>query len=336
MAFFSGTDVDTLISEGSDLNHFLSLIVCNAGQYVARITRKIKKKVKAEALITYTESAEYNTFENVNILLSNGEQRQDTKTEERAFSYIEYFDMQIHKTMVPEPFKELDERLSQIEKDKGISKYTRGYKFINPIVYPYNGSVFGTPKEEKVTKDSYQVPIGTQTSLNFKGHEEVEEEVDSASTSYEDEEIEFYPFEKVPFDIVRTLCIQLLTGSILSTSKSNINLEEWVKKMDTIFTNRFGDLNDSYNECRLKNWIETHVESIVCYSVNKDYEDKIADRYNLGPDYDYSDSDAFVHLYVCEMITYLDGLPKSTVKEMMLEELISLMPKEYEKLRDVI
>lgn len=39
--FFSGTDTSTLLQEGMDRNHFLSLIVNNAGTYSAKITRRI-------------------------------------------------------------------------------------------------------------------------------------------------------------------------------------------------------------------------------------------------------------------------------------------------------
>lgn len=39
-AFFSGTDQSTLLELGEIYNHCLSLIVNNAGQYVARITKK--------------------------------------------------------------------------------------------------------------------------------------------------------------------------------------------------------------------------------------------------------------------------------------------------------
>ena len=40
--FFSGTDISTLQSEGNDTIHFVSLIVNNAGEYNAAITRKVK------------------------------------------------------------------------------------------------------------------------------------------------------------------------------------------------------------------------------------------------------------------------------------------------------
>lgn len=42
MTFFSGTDISTLQSEGNETIHFVSLIVNNAGEYNAAITRKVK------------------------------------------------------------------------------------------------------------------------------------------------------------------------------------------------------------------------------------------------------------------------------------------------------
>lgn len=42
MTFFSGTDIGTLQSEGNETIHFVSLIVNNAGEYNAAITRKVK------------------------------------------------------------------------------------------------------------------------------------------------------------------------------------------------------------------------------------------------------------------------------------------------------
>ena len=53
------------------------------------------------------------------------------------------------------------------------------------------------------------------------------------------------------------------------------------------------------------------------------------EKYNLGEDYEYEDSDAFIHLYANDMIHFLALLPESDVKEMMVDELIKLMPKDY-------
>ena len=349
MAFFSGTDVNTLLEEGSDLNHFLSLIVCNAGQYVARITRKLRRKIKAEALITYTESTEYKTFENVNVVIAEGAQRQETKVEEKEVTCVEFFEMRINKTEVPEPFKELDERLDEIKKNKSKVRYSSyggyggGYQpssksiILSQYGLPYQKPIVpttGFPKKEE--PEEKEVKNSNQIELAFEGHEEVEKGFDFSSVPMDDEDgiTEFYQFEEVPFDIVKTLCTQLLTGSILATSKTNLNLSDWVKKMDKLYEARFGKLTDSYSKCILQNWIQSLTDAMLCYSVDKRYEDKIAAQYNLGDDYDYNDSDAFIHLYAYNMIDYLEELPESAVKDMMIDELINLMPKEYEDFRD--
>lgn len=45
MTFFSGTDTSTLEKEGLDNIHFLSLIVNNAGEYTAKITKQVKHNI---------------------------------------------------------------------------------------------------------------------------------------------------------------------------------------------------------------------------------------------------------------------------------------------------
>jgi proteasome lid subunit RPN8/RPN11 len=48
--FFSGTDISTLQSEGNDTVHFVSLIVNNAGEYNAAITRKVKATFEGDMI----------------------------------------------------------------------------------------------------------------------------------------------------------------------------------------------------------------------------------------------------------------------------------------------
>ena len=303
-AYFSGTDTNTLIDEGSDLNHFLSLIVNNDGQYVARITRKLKKKTKTESFITYTESSEYNTYEDTTIIVSKDAQRQETKIEEQETTVIEYFEGIINKTEVHEPFTELDARLEEIKNNKSKKVYNE----LNPL---YKESNIPNP-----------IVDDRQRTLNFTNQVEDDDIL---------EDVEFYCTEKVPFNITRTLCAQLLTGSILIT-KTNLDLNDWVKKMDKLYENRFGSFDDSWNEFRLQNWIQMLLDAIIGDTVDSKYEDSLAVKYHLD-NYNYNDSDAFIRLYACAMIDYLKSLPISYVKNMMIEGLTELMPKNYDKFR---
>ena len=59
--FFSGTDTQTLLTEGSERNHFVSLIVNNEGVYSAKMT----KNIITEGI--FKGDVYYNTFENVAI-----------------------------------------------------------------------------------------------------------------------------------------------------------------------------------------------------------------------------------------------------------------------------
>ena len=53
-AFFSGTDSETLKTEGLDSCHYLSLVVCNSGPYVARVTRHIKEAFEGMKTTKYS------------------------------------------------------------------------------------------------------------------------------------------------------------------------------------------------------------------------------------------------------------------------------------------
>lgn len=330
-AFFSGTDEDTLISEGTDIHHFLSLVVCNAGKYVARITRKVKTVIEAEALITYNKTIQYSTYEDKVVVLANEAPTQTTQKGKKEEIVIEYFDLNINKSEVPEPFKEVDERLTEIRAFKSKQRYSYS-QFQGPYTHFYDR--FGQPFEKTDEKtDEKQLSLFEEKE-DKKDKEMSKDSFDRTIKSNSSEESiedpEFYMFEKVPASLVKVLCTQLLCGSILASSKTNINLDDWVMKMDKVYEDRFGKLDEEYNELRIRDWVDSLIEHIIFYSVDKKFEDKIAKKYNLGDDYDYIDSDAFAHLYACDMITYLEDLPESNIKEIMIEELVKIMPPEYE------
>ena len=75
--FFSGTDRNTLIEEGMDMPHFLSLIVNNAGVYTAKITRRVSLQ---------TSKITYPTF---------GGESKSEEVESTVNEYIEAFPLEI-------------------------------------------------------------------------------------------------------------------------------------------------------------------------------------------------------------------------------------------------
>lgn len=202
--FFSGTDLGTLQEEGSDMNNFLSLIVNNAGQYTAAITRKVKH------IPHVTEVLEYEFFGEETINIGNDEY-------DAIESYeIEYFFLNIEKPTVNIGYTDLFNRIEEISKDKtkitNISREPRSNLIVEPTL--------------KAT------PLYKETNIPFsKANTAVQAGVDT------DESIDYNKYKFNETDL-NNIVKQLLIGSPIFTPK---DLNEWVQKMPTVFSKRFGE-----------------------------------------------------------------------------------------------
>lgn len=202
--FFSGTDLGTLQEEGSDMNNFLSLIVNNAGQYTAAITRKVKH------IPHVTEVLEYEFFGEETINIGNDEY-------DAIESYeIEYFFLNIEKPTVNIGYTDLFSRIEEISKDKikntNISREPRTNLIVEPTL--------------KAT------PLYKETNIPFsKTNTAVQAGVDT------DESIDYNKYKFNETDL-NNIVKQLLIGSPIFTPK---DLNEWVQKMPTVFSKRFGE-----------------------------------------------------------------------------------------------
>ena len=202
--FFSGTDLGTLQEEGSDMNNFLSLIVNNAGQYTAAITRKVKH------IPHVTEVLDYEFFGEETINIGNDEY-------DAIESYeIEYFFLNIEKPTVNIGYTDLFNRIEEISKDKtkiaNISREPRANLIVEPTL--------------KAT------PLYKETNIPFsKTNIAVQAGVDT------DEPIDYNKYKFNETDL-NNIVKQLLIGSPIFTPK---DLNEWVQKMPTVFSKRFGE-----------------------------------------------------------------------------------------------
>jgi proteasome lid subunit RPN8/RPN11 len=202
--FFSGTDLGTLQEEGSDMNNFLSLIINNAGQYTAAITRKVKH------IPHVTEVLEYEFFGEETINIGNDEY-------DAIESYeIEYFFLNIEKPTVNIGYTDLFNRIEEISKDKtkiaNISREPRANLIVEPTL--------------KAT------PLYKETNISFsKTNTAVQAGVDT------DESIDYNKYKFNETDL-NNIVKQLLIGSPIFTPK---DLNEWVQKMPTVFSKRFGE-----------------------------------------------------------------------------------------------
>ena len=209
MTFFSGTDLGTLQEEGSDMNNFLSLIVNNAGQYTAAITRKVKH------IPHVTEVLEYEFFGDGTINLGTDEY-------DAVESYeIEYFFLDIEKPTVNIGYTDLFNRIDEISKDKVINIASKNENF----------KTIHNPNTNLIIPSTVQEPI-LEGKLPFEGLSKPKAEID--------EEGDFIDYDNIKFNNnqLNSITKQLLMGSPIFNPK---DLNEWVNKMPTAFSKRFGE-----------------------------------------------------------------------------------------------
>lgn len=128
-AFFSGEDTGTLHQYGNQMNNFVSLVVCNDGPYVARLTRKTSFKGVVRTTVLGTKETQlFNT--------DVKESQEVESTSEKPFEKndIEYIDLNIvrPKAVISDDiigrFGEVSHKCSQ-EKSKVLTNKALGTKF---------------------------------------------------------------------------------------------------------------------------------------------------------------------------------------------------------------
>lgn len=245
--FFSGTDTATLKEEGRDRNNFVSLIVNNAGSYTAAITRRAKsKQVK--------ESVSYEFF-------GDGE-KQDTKEYVSDADEIEWFYLKIEKEGENYSFPDMAARLEGIkqakaEKAKKVQTpiYQGGYK---PVIANSYGTKAGPANLVKKEADKPKV---IQPTL-----------FDNANDLPFDDNYSL-PYGQVTFDKVtlKSLVLQLITGSIIISNDSKIDISKWAKSMPTLYEKRFGKGGEGMKNFKM--WADTYTEYLTWYVTDEKLEE---------------------------------------------------------------
>lgn len=214
MTFFSGTDTATLQSEGSDMNHFVSLIVNNAGKYTAGVTRKAKLKQ------TVNEEFTYPTW---------GDER---VTGNRVFTvekeYIQWFNLDIEIEGVSNDFeKEMLDRIKEIRSSKASKRATEVVRSSHYGDYPIG---------------QYGNPVGRTVTAGPANTTPVKREVKQATLFDEmDETMIDYNKFKLNDDIVDWAVKQTITCSVIIPNSSNIDIKKWARSMDSLYKKRFTD-----------------------------------------------------------------------------------------------
>ncbi len=271
--FFSGTDTATLQSEGKHRNHFLSLIVNNAGVYTAAITRKkiVKKDIR---IVEEFEETDFNPI------------AQATSNNQVESAIVEYFmlDINIQKS---EYQQSLDDRLDAIRKAKtpvvasypGNSNYIPGY---TPNVRHFNSvsPYYADPAFKEVIDSfpkSQNMPV-RQAAINF------DNEIEFPETGISAMELGLRDFPEgeemlgvVPIkpQIINAIAVQLLTGNVILPASLNTPLRVYAKDMDNRFSKRFGQ--GETGEKIFADWAENFVD-FLCGGV----EDPDLAAYNVN------------------------------------------------------
>ena len=224
--FFSSTDTSTLQEEGSYKNNFVSLIVNNAGQYTAAITRHVYSEVKSNVSYTYEMFGDGPVSGNDSDIVEKKE-------------CIEYFMMNVIKPEVEHKKNPLDERIDEIlEKKRKTSSVIGSGESRNPSSYhqPRNTWVYDDTKEE----DSRQM------SIPWKEKEFAEKPK---------AELKSVSLDSKAF--VQTLA-RIVTGSV-TCNASKVDIDSWIANYDKVYGVMFKDI------VAFSDWLAPYLEYLMTH-----------------------------------------------------------------------
>lgn len=211
-AWFSGTDISTLQSEGNDTNCFVSLIVNTAGTYSAAITRKVKAKrtvTVSNAEVSYQFFGEGKKSLHQDVISDT----KDITSEE-----IQYFMLDVERHEVTNHLDFLDQRFEEIK----ARKNTR-----IPLCSSLGNLIQNPPYEKDDNWLSHLKKANPEEQYLFD--KETMKEMES----------EYTPDAKM----IHTAVCRMITGS-LSLNVEKFDMKQWIRKhMNKLYDRLFHDDN---------------------------------------------------------------------------------------------
>lgn len=348
--FFSGTDTNTLIDEGTNTNHFVSLIVNNEGTYTAGVTRRVITETQIEAHIKFTENEYYDSYGGARVSLKEGQVREENREESKRSQVIEWFELEIEKASVSNDFEEIDSRLAEIRRNKLRSQRSNIITSNNPYKgYPGYGNIQTLNDRERYNNSAngvvkYQPKLSQGTLFDDNWDNDSWDNIGATKPIFKKNadpndalETPLCLIESFDEELTKSLALQLLTGSITINEKA-IDPQKWVEKMDTIYEKRFGVLDRKThlavnetelidNNERLESWIEYMCEFLV-YTRDAD----LLNRLNLMAGHaDFYDTADTAEVCAGSLCSYLNTLPDSYVKDVMIDCLLKYLPNGAEE-----
>ena len=253
--FFSGTDTNTLRKEGNDTIHFVSLIVNNAGSYTAAITNK------ATNLINSSIKTTVKSFNNEDFVFDN--------TEEKTNDVIQYsmLDIEIEKN---NELDELNNRINEIKVNKTNNAKIQNYKLGSfvPNRYP---NINHFDNQKSLWEDDEWSYQNSRKMIENYSESKLE---DKKSSDFILEDNNFSNLETMSDSMIK----KLITCNILVTDKSKIELDKWIKNIDTLYPKTFRDIKE------FEYWAEAYIDCILHYMfpINIEEEDEEIRGYNIS------------------------------------------------------
>ena len=254
----SGTDLNTLREEGNDRNCFVSLIVNNAGNYYAAITRKVHSKLE---VTTKNLGTSYEFFGEGTRDISKKD-AVSTKTIDKEV--IQYFDLEVKRYEVVNNLSYLDDRFEEIMKKKNVSN-NNGNRYAQPPAEDY-GDFFGWMHDSKRNRlAERELDMFKEDKKKHK-----EENIKSAVENWQ-------PSAKVIHEMV---CKMITCNLIINPDK--FDLKQWVhnhmvKVYDRIFNSKLvWDGHDPFGE-----WKDFIVQFLLDYVDPKDAPDALMEDWDL-------------------------------------------------------
>lgn len=246
------------------------LIVDTRGQYVARITRKVKSK--KETTIQDLGSS-YEFFGEGTVQLPKAPTTKETIEDE----VIEYYDLSVERHEVSNPFSTLDDRFDEIEKKKKESITPTTSSLHTPSLpqnapsssTPYSPTPFyelSHPWDARKQKAQKQKSQNTQEQWLFDNSTIQSLTVDDASLD------DWQPDKKLIHHVV---CQLLSCSLILNTEK--FNLHQWITRhMNSLYDKIFPDPS------AFQEWVEFAPTFFVYHFIDPSAPARIDDEWYYG------------------------------------------------------
>ena len=232
-------------------------------------TAAITRKVKEKKV---KESMSYEFFD-------KGE-KQETKEYVKEAEEIEWFNLKIEKECEDTSFSDIETRLEEIKKAKAA-------KVIKPI------SNFN--KEKPVVPS--QSNKYTQRTL-----------FDDVKDPYYQKDY-ILPYDEIALDedTLKSIVLQIITGSVIISNNSKLDINQWVKSMPALYERRFGKGEEGMKS--FEAWAESYIEYLFWY---------VNDNTLTEQGFNEDDSSA---IYAYNLVLELDKFPKNKYIECYLNKL---------------